>query len=162
MHYIPDLKNMNRSERFAWGIANPELAEYSYYRHEILSHYAFKGYFVNEEANRDILFGIWIGGDFAFNRFVDYLENAHPVETDEERSTILSNFAYPKDLAIEAFQNICDTYWTRQGIPELSDNRLEFTYASIDEPYDPLWWVFRFADMYLESAVSCNRTPFEE
>jgi hypothetical protein len=160
--YIPDISNMTRPQRMKWAMSNLELAEYVGYRKDMLGYLALKGHFVSEESNRDVLFTIFMEADKAFNFFVDYLENAHPLESDEERTAMLANNAYPTELMHEAFQNVNDTFFARRGeTGNLSATSLGFTFTSDNEPYDPLWWVYRFIDFYLKSCSEGSGKPFD-
>jgi hypothetical protein len=168
MNYnIPDMTTWNRHQKLHWHMVNPEMSSYIQSQTAVLEYIALKGWFVNEEENRHILVNIIDDASFAFNNFVNYLENAHPTNDSNERDSLLEKCAYPKALFEEAFENICATFFVRRGeFPDdtlgitLSDLHLNFNYTSQDDPYDPQWWEFRFIDEYLNSSIWLGEKPF--
>lgn len=168
MNYnIPDMTTWNRHQKLQWHMANPEMSNYIQSKTAVLEYLALKGYFVNEPTNRTILVNLIDDASFAFNQFVNYLENAHPTDDYKERDSLLENCAYPKALFDEAFENICATFFVRRGeFPDdtdftLNDLHLNFKYTSQDDPYDPQWWEFRFVDTYLETCIGLGEKPFD-
>ena len=166
---IPDMTTWNRHQKLHWHMANPEMSNYIQSKTPVLEYLALNGYFINEPASRHILVNIIDDASFAFNKFVNYLENAHPTDDHHERDSLLENCAYPTALFEEAFENICATFFVRRGeFPDetlgitLSDLHLNFKYTSQNDPYDPQWWEFRFVDAYLESCLGLGEKPFIE